>query len=175
MSEASRLAPTPFSIFGLAPAFRIDAERLEAAYERAILKVHPDRFAGRSAAERRVAEQWSARINEAHAILADPVRRAAWLCEAAGTPVEAETNTRMPPDFLLAQIERREALESAKTLDAVEALLAQAGDEARRLEAEIAAAADDEKNWPKAADAARRLMFLQRFIGEAKKARGAFL
>ena len=101
--------------------------------------------------------------------------RAAWLCEAAGTPVEAETNTRMPPDFLLAQIERREALESAKTLDAVEALLAQAGDEARRLEAEIAAAADDEKNWPKAADAARRLMFLQRFIGEAKKARGAFL
>lgn len=49
---------TPFELFGLKPAFKVDLEALHAAHERAILQVHPDRFADRPAAERRVAEQW---------------------------------------------------------------------------------------------------------------------
>ncbi len=174
-TPAKSAAPSPFSLFGLPCAFRIDPERLEAAYQRAIVQVHPDRFAGRSAAERRVAEQWSARINEAHALLSDPVRRAGWLCEAAGVPLNAETDTRMPPDFLMAQIERREALEDASSLQAVDALLSQARTDALALVDEIAKAADDDKDWHAAAAAARRLMFLERFIGEAEKARAAFL
>ena len=89
---------TPFELFGLPAAFKVDGEALRAAHERAILQVHPDRFAGRPAAERRVAEQWASRINEAYATLKDPVKRAVWLCEAAGRPVGAETNTRMPMD-----------------------------------------------------------------------------
>ena len=91
---------TPFELFGLKPAFKVDLEALHAAHERAILQVHPDRFADRPAAERRVAEQWASRINEAYAVLKDPVMRAVWLCEAAGRSVGAETNTRMPMDFL---------------------------------------------------------------------------
>ena len=75
---------TPFELFGLKPAFKVDLEALHAAHERAILQVHPDRFADRPAAERRVAEQWASRINEAYAVLKDPVKRAVWLCEAAG-------------------------------------------------------------------------------------------
>ena len=54
---------TPFELFGLKPAFKVDLEALHAAHERAILQVHPDRFADRPAAERRVAEQWASRIN----------------------------------------------------------------------------------------------------------------
>ena len=57
---------TPFELFGLKPAFKVDLEALHAAHERAILQVHPDRFADRPAAERRVAEQWASRINEAY-------------------------------------------------------------------------------------------------------------
>ena len=67
---------TPFELFGLKPAFKVDLEALHAAHERAILQVHPDRFADRPAAERRVAEQWASRINEAYAVLKDPVKRA---------------------------------------------------------------------------------------------------
>ena len=44
---------SPFQLFGLKPAFTIDLERLEAAYQAGMMKVHPDRFAGRPAAERR--------------------------------------------------------------------------------------------------------------------------
>ena len=44
---------TPFELFGLS-AFKVDLEALHAAHERAILQVHPDRFADRPAAERRV-------------------------------------------------------------------------------------------------------------------------
>ena len=50
---------TPFELFGLKPAFKVDLEALHAAHERAILQVHPDRFADRPAAECRVAEQWA--------------------------------------------------------------------------------------------------------------------
>ena len=35
-----------FELFGLPEKFAIDLEALEKAHERAILKVHPDRFAG---------------------------------------------------------------------------------------------------------------------------------
>ena len=104
---------SPFQLFGMKPAFMIDEAKLEAAYQAAMMKVHPDRFADRPAAERRVAEQWSTRINEAFKLLKSPVKRAAWLCENAGRPIEAETNTRMPADFLMTQIMWREALESA--------------------------------------------------------------
>lgn len=85
---------SPFQLFGMKPAFMIDEAKLEAAYQAAMMKVHPDRFADRPAAERRVAEQWSTRINEAFKLLKSPVKRAAWLCENAGRPIEAETNTR---------------------------------------------------------------------------------
>ena len=64
---------SPFQLFGMKPAFMIDEAKLEAAYQAAMMKVHPDRFADRPAAERRVAEQWSTRINEAFKLLKNPV------------------------------------------------------------------------------------------------------
>ena len=117
---------SPFQLFGMKPAFMIDEAKLEAAYQAAMMKVHPDRFADRPAAERRVAEQWSTRINEAFKLLKNPVKRAAWLCENAGRPIEAETNTRMPADFLMTQIMWREALESGDA-GAADAVRAEAG------------------------------------------------
>ena len=135
---------TPFELFGLKPAFKVDLEALHAAHERAILQVHPDRFADRPAAERRVAEQWASRINEAYAVLKDPVMRAVWLCEAAGRSVGAETNTRMPMDFLMQQMAWRGA---AVTV----------------LEA-LSIAIDETHDWVKAVDLTRRLMFIERFL-----------
>lgn len=70
----------PFALFGAEARFGIDLEKFGRARERALARVHPDRFADRPAAERRVAEQWTARINEAWDTLRDPVRRASWFC-----------------------------------------------------------------------------------------------
>lgn len=153
-----------FELFGLAPKFSIDLEALRAAHERAILKVHPDRFAGRPAAERRVAEQWSARINESYEVLRDPVKRAALLCEAAGRPVGAETNTRMPVDFLMQQMAWRDAMESAADEGARGAVRAEAQAERAKVEAALADAIDVRADWEAAADLTRRLMFITRFL-----------
>lgn len=155
---------TPFELFGMKPAFAIDAEALRAAHEAVILKVHPDRFAGRPAAERRVAEQWSARINEAYRTLRDPVSRAAWLCEAAGRPIAAETNTRMPADFLMRQMAWREALDEAADDAGREAVRAEARAESARIVAELGRAIDADADWDRAADLTRRLMFIERFL-----------
>lgn len=164
---------SPFDMFGLPQRFALDQARLKAAHQQAILKVHPDRFADRPAAERRVAEQWSARINEAFALLMDPVRRAGWLCQKAGHPLNAETDTRMPADFLMAQIEYREALETAQTPEDVDAVLADARSRAEREVDALETLIDEKADWVNAAAAARRLMFIDRLIEEAKKRRAA--
>ena len=161
---------SPFQLFGMKPAFVIDEKRLDAAYQAAMMKVHPDRFADRSAAERRVAEQWSARINEAHDTLKNPVLRASWLCETAGFPIGAETNTAMPMDFLMKQMQWREALEAAEGDSATVAEIRQSTEaEKSDIIAGLAHAIDEEKNWACAVDLTRRLMFVNRFLQEVER------
>ena len=79
--------------------------------------MHPDRFAGADAAARRAAMQSAVRVNEAYARLGDPLKRAAYLCELAGTPIRAEDNTAMPIDFLREQMAWRESLDDAGSRD----------------------------------------------------------
>src|SRR6185436_14124387 len=82
-------------------------------------RVHPDRFAAGSEAERRVAMQWAARANEAYRTLRDPVGRARYLLALKGFDTGEETNTAMPADFLMQQMEWREAVAAAsRTHDA---------------------------------------------------------
>ena len=59
--------------------------------------------------------QWSVRINEAYQRLKDPLKRAAYLCELNAAPVNAENNTAMPTEFLMQQMDWREALDEAHT------------------------------------------------------------
>ena len=75
--------------------------------------MHPDRFASAGDAERRASMQWTTRVNEAYRTLRSPVQRARYLLELEGVDVAFETNTAMPPDFLMRQMELREALEAA--------------------------------------------------------------
>ncbi len=157
-----------FSILGLPARFALDEAQIEENWRRAIALVHPDRFAGRSAAERRVAEQWSGRINEAREALSDPVRRAQLLIAAAGVDVGAESDTRMPADFLMQQMSWREALEDARDpkSPAFEGLCGEVDGERSRLMSVLAEAIDRDQDWPRARDAVRRLMFVEKFRRE---------
>ena len=100
-----------FALFGLPRSFTLDATELEQAWKRVALAVHPDKFATASAAERRVAMQWSSRANEGYRILRQPLLRAAYLCELAGIDLQTETNTAMRPEFLLQQMQWHEQLD----------------------------------------------------------------
>jgi len=53
-----------FELFGLPAHFRFDPARLDSAYRALQSEVHPDRFATADDAERRMALQSSARVNE---------------------------------------------------------------------------------------------------------------
>jgi len=162
-----------FDLFGLPPAFALDKEALEKAYREIQSQVHPDRFAHAGDAERRASLQWTTRVNEAYRILKDPVQRAKHILELHGVDVEFETNTQMPTDFLLQQLELREELEAAqqkKDASLLDALKKSLEGQKQLLESEIGNAIDQKKNYAGAAGPVRKLMFLDRLDSEIDSA-----
>jgi molecular chaperone HscB len=107
--------------------------------------------------------QWAMRVNEAHQRLRDPLKRAAYLCELRGAPVQAENNTQMPAAFLMQQMQWREALDDADG----EAALTTLDDEAAQAEATALTTVqhllDETNDAAAAASQVRALMFIQRF------------
>lgn len=156
-----------FTLLSLPAVFALPEDKVEEAWRRAIALVHPDKFAGRPAAERRVAEQWAGRINEARDALLDPVARASLLLQAAGIDVGRETDTKMPADFLMQQMMWREALEDAQgNKAAVDALSTEVGRVRESLLADLSRSLDVDKDYESARGQVRRLMFVEKLLKE---------
>jgi molecular chaperone HscB len=158
--------PSHFDLFGLAPAFALETDALERSYREIQSRVHPDRFAHAGDAERRASLQWTTRVNEAFQILKDPVTRAKHLLELHGVDVAFETNTTMPPEFLMQQMELRETLEEAKDAAALDALRADLKKNRQALESQIGEAIDRKKDYAAAAGLVRKLQFLDKLDSE---------
>jgi len=171
MQDGLSLAATDFALFGLPQRFAIDLAQLDATWKHLQGAAHPDRFATETAAAQRVAMQWAIRINEAYRRLKDPLARAAYLCSLHGADIEAESNTAMPAAFLMQQMEWRDALSEADTLEAVDALsdavVASRDATLKSLHAQIddAAAVD----WGAVAATVRGLMFVDKFMSDIAK------
>ncbi|HYI87784.1 MAG TPA: Fe-S protein assembly co-chaperone HscB [Burkholderiales bacterium] len=155
-----------FELFGLTPAFAIEGEALERSYREIQSKVHPDRFANAGDAERRASLQWTTRVNEAYRTLKDPVQRAKHLLELHGVDVAFETNTAMPPEFLMQQMELRESLEEAKTPASLDEMRKRLRQNKTELQKQIAEALDTRKDYAGAAGLVRKLQFLDRLDEE---------
>jgi len=158
-----------FELFGLEPAFSLDAGRLEQSYRDIQASIHPDRFAHAGDAERRASMQWTARVNEAYRALKSPVQRGKYLLELNGVDVGFETNTAMPADFLVRQLELREGLEEAqagKDVAGLAQLRKGLRAEKQNLETAIADAIDGRHDYASAKDLVRKLMFLERLDEE---------
>ncbi|MSQ55011.1 MAG: Fe-S protein assembly co-chaperone HscB [Betaproteobacteria bacterium] len=158
-----------FALFGLQPSFSIDAEALERSYREIQEQVHPDRHASGGDAERRASMQWTMRVNEAYRALKSPLERAKYLLELNGVDVAFETNTAMPTDFLMRQMELRESLEEAaagKNPAALDALRGGLRGDARAIEAELAERIDRRRDYQGASGLVRKLKFLQRLDEE---------
>ena len=159
-----------FELFGLPPAFSVEAEALERSYREIQSKVHPDRFAHAGDAERRASLQWTTRVNEAFRVLKNPVQRAKHLLELHGVDVAFETNTAMPPDFLMQQMELREALEGAKDAASLDSLRNNLLKEKSYLERQIGDSIDHKRDYAGAAGLVRKLQFLDRLDEEIEAA-----
>jgi len=167
-STSSRLR-SHFELFGLAPAFALDPRALERSYREIQSQVHPDRFAHAGDADRRASLQWTTRVNEAYRTLKDPVQRAKHILELHGVDVAFETNTRMPSDFLIQQLELREELERAvgkKDAAALDRLRSDLSSSKKSIGERIGEAIDAKQDYAGAAGLVRKLMFLDRLNEE---------
>jgi molecular chaperone HscB len=160
------LQSTDFELFQIPMQFAQDRVMLDTRWKQLQREAHPDKFAAQGVAAQRIAMQWSVRINEAYQRLKDPVRRASYLCELNGAPIHAEKNTAMPTDFLLQQMQWREALEDATTVQDLEEIASKANDSGREQLSKIEQTLDINKDFATAAQQVRSLMFIERFSSE---------
>ena len=160
------LQSTDFELFGVPVQFAQDRAQLDARWKELQREAHPDKFAAQGAAAQRVAMQWSVRINEAYQRLKNPMKRASYLCELNGAQINAENNTAMPSDFLMQQMEWREALEDAKSLDDLDKIALESNTSGRNQLLKIEQTLDQEKDFAAAAQQVRSLMFIERFASE---------
>jgi len=162
------LQSNDFEIFGLSPKFAVDRAALDARWKDLQREAHPDRYATADAQTQRQAMQWSVRINEAYQRLKDPLKRAAYLCELNGAPIQAENNTAMPAAFLMQQMQWREDLEEAEGLHDLERMADEVAATRRTLLQELQVTADERQDWPALAGQVRALMFVERFAGDVE-------
>jgi molecular chaperone HscB len=157
-----------FELFNLPARFDIDMTALDTAYRDVQGRVHPDRFVNAGDTERRVAMQWATRANEAYQTLKNPLKRARYLVELYGIDLQTESNTAMPMDFLMQQMEWREALgdaRAAKDAGALDEIDAQLKRERKDRLAKIGRELDAGQ-YEQAGQDIRALMFIEKFGDE---------
>lgn len=157
-----------FELFGLPEQFAQDSARIDERWKELQREVHPDKFAAQGAAAQRVAMQWSVRVNEAYKRLRDPLQRAAYLCELRGAPIQAESNTAMPADFLMEQMAWREALDEARNEDDLGGLELELGRARAGTLKRIETMLDQSSDPAGAAQQVRALMFIERFAHDVE-------
>ena len=177
---SSNRTPNYFELFGLTQAFEIDLEDLQKRWKTRAAQVHPDRYVSGSAAEKRIAMQWSAEINEGYRILKDPVSRARYICEINGHPVSDRPGGKLDAAFLEQQMQWREALEDlrefatpTKQSSAQLELLADEVEQARVHCIEQVARMIQAQCWPQADAALQQWMFVDKFSQEILRTRSA--
>ena len=162
-----------FALLGLPQTFAQDLRTLETRYRALVAECHPDRSAAEDDATKRLALQASTQVNEAWQTLKSPLARARYLLKLNGVDTQEETNTSMPIDFLMNQMQWREAIEEAeanKNLDRLEELSRELRAEIRAFEDNLGTLIDTDRNYQEAALAVRKLRFLERLEEELSDA-----
>ena len=156
-----------FRFFGLNQQFKIDLPALDQAYLAIQKEVHPDHHARGSDSEQRLAMQMATLANTAYQTLKNPIERGLYICKLNGVDAKLETNTAMPAAFLMKQMDWRESLdEQAEDLPALEGLMTEVEESKDSTIAEIAQAIDSAKNYERAAELLRGLLFIDKFALE---------
>ena len=176
---AADLSSSYYQLFGLPRSFEIDAAQLDSRYRGLQRVVHPDRYASASDQERRLAMQQATRINEGYRTLKDPLRRGRYLLELDGFVFGEQQHTTRDPEFLMRQMELREALGAVRTagdpLAALAGLIdAIAGDFAAltgELQGRFAGGHCDDPQA--AADTLMKMQFFRRLQEEAQELEAA--
>ncbi len=104
----------PFQTMGVEARFDLDPDELARRHRDLSRALHPDRYAGAPAAERRLSLSRAIEVNDAFRVLKDPIRRAEALLRRAGVPVGETAEPKPSTDLLMEMMERREELGDAR-------------------------------------------------------------
>lgn len=116
MPELTQLTQDYFSLFGLPATYALERAQVRDTYRAMQQSFHPDRYAGKSSAEQRLAVQMSARINEAYQTLNSPIRRAEYLLRMQNQDLDPDRQRVNDMGFLQQQMELRERLGTADVI-----------------------------------------------------------
>lgn len=157
-----------FSRLGLQPTFDIDLDLLEKQYFGFQRRLHPDRFAAKSAKERALSQSQATALNEAYETLKDPLKRAAYVLELKGHKVDLTAcGTINDPVLLMEQMEKREAIADASSVDTITKLSAEADSEVIACQCHISAALNAGE-MEQAVHLTIRLKYLAKLAEEAR-------
>ncbi|MBI5918235.1 MAG: Fe-S protein assembly co-chaperone HscB [Nitrosomonadales bacterium] len=172
-SAKTRLQQDFFQLFGLTARFQLDSTLLDQRYRALQTQVHPDKFAHLPEAERRLSMQWATRVNEGYQMLRSPISRGRYLLKLHGVDTQEETNTAMPVDFLIEQMEWREAVQEAmqaREISVLEALESRLSHQTRVLQEQLGDKIDVAQDYIAAAGDVRKLRFLEKLAEEIASA-----
>ena len=158
-----------FTLFGLPQAQALDLARLEDSFRAIQAKVHPDKHAHSGDSDRRLAMQWATRVNEAFQTLRSPGLRARYLLGLLGHDPQIESNTAMPAEFLMSQMELREAVAEARSAadeDALDTVRVRLLGEIRTEYERLTGLIDTDRDLVAASNLVRQLMFQEKLLNE---------
>jgi molecular chaperone HscB len=163
----------PFETLGVEPLFALDLDALERRHRDLSRALHPDRYTGAPAAERRLALGRAIDVNEAFRALKDPIRRAEALLRRAGVPVGEISEPKPPPELLMEMMDLREELAGAaraRDLAAVgrlaEGMRGRREDVSRRLGRVLDEGGGDPQKMAAALPSLGELRYIRRFLDE---------
>ena len=162
-----------FSLFGLPRRQALDELELEKRYRDVQSQVHPDKHAHLADADKRLAMQWATKVNEAYQTLKSPLKRGEYVLGLLGHDPQIEHNTVMPADFLMQQMELREAVTEARAggdVDALEQMHRRMKKEMTAQHQTLVQALDETKDYARGAEIVRQLMFQEKLLHEIDEA-----
>ncbi|NRD74618.1 co-chaperone HscB [Shewanella sp. VB17] len=164
-----------FELFSLTPTYHIDTVLLAERYRELQKTVHPDKFANASEQDKRIAVQRAAHVNDGFTTLKDPLLRAEYMLSLHGIEMRHESTTIKDTQFLMQQIEWREALEDIADSTDVDVCISQLNESfstyAKHIETELSdllsSLSDDD--LCKATDLVRKLKFMVKLRTELER------
>jgi molecular chaperone HscB len=160
-----------FELFKLPQTFGLDVATLESNYRKIQSESHPDRFVTASPAEKLASMQAATTANEAYQTLKSPGLRAAYLLSLQGVTAIDEKNNQMPADFLMQQMEWREAIEDAENagdVSTLENLLDEIGIAGKSLQENLKNQFQH-NHLSEATDSTRKLIFMDKVRADILK------
>ena len=153
-----------FELFHLPVSFDVDTDDLANRHRAIIARVHPDQFANKSAMEQRVALQWATFANEAFDTLKSPIARAQYLLKLNAPELAVEgARVNLPHEFLMQQMQWREALEEGDTAGVLSEVTQVQTDNQVQLRQACA-----EHDWAKLQVVLAQAQFIENFIAQLK-------